>query len=164
MKSVINILLMGACFLCSSVFASADPDSFCLRVEGKILNAGLNGAAGCTIELVCDGRSVETLVVNNPKKKFGFNLHKNRNYSLKMSQTGYIEKVVTINTELPLFLDDDYGFFFETSLIDEKESANLNKDVLLMPVARIFFDLKRSCFYYDKAYSDNIKKEMLTKR
>lgn len=164
MKNIINILLMGACFLCSSVFATADPDSFCLRVEGKVLNAGLQGASGCTIELLCDGRSVEKLVVPNARKKFSFDLVKNRQYSLKMSQSGYIDKVVTINTELPVFFEDDYGFFFETSLLEEKHCGNFNRDVLLLPVARISWDMKRHCFYYDKEYSENIKKEMLTKR
>lgn len=163
MKSVINILLMGACFLCSAAFA-AEPDSFCLRIEGKILTAGVKGAAGCTIELLCDGREVERTLLSSPKKKFGFNLVKNKQYTLRMSQDGYIPKVITINTNLPLFLEDDYGFFFETSLIQETEMPNLNQEVVQQPVARISFDMRRMCFYYDKQYSENIKKELITRR
>ena len=164
MKSVINILLLGACFLCSLAANSAEPDSFCLRVEGKVLNAGVNGATGCTIELVCDGREVGRYLLANPKKKFVFDLVKNKQYSLRISQTGYIDKIVTINTDLPLFLEDDYGFFFETSLLEDTELPNLNQEVLNKPVARIAFDFKRMCFYYDKQYSENVKKELLTRR
>ena len=50
----------------------------------------------------------------------------------------------------------------ETSLLEAKDLCRFNQDVLSMPVARIFFDRKRSCFYYDKDYSEQIKKDMLT--
>ena len=161
MKSIINILLMGATFLCSSVFAGADPDSFNLQIEGKILNAGLNAMKGCRIELLCDNVRVDSFVLENPKRKFSFSLNKNRHYTIRITQEGYIDKMVAINTAIPLDFEDAYGFFFETSLIDEKELSKLNKEVLFLPVARIFFDSKRKCFYYDKAYSETIKKEML---
>lgn len=163
MKSIINILLMGACFLCSSVFATNDPDSFNLLVEGKVLNAGLNSREGCRIELMCDNVRVDSFVLDNPKRKFTFILQKNRQYTIRLKQQGYIEKVITINTAIPYSAEDAYGFEFETSLIDQKEMDKLNKEVLSLPVARIFFDAKRRCFYYDKAYSENIRRDMLAR-
>lgn len=162
MKSVINILLLGACFLCAPAFARLDPDSFSLKVEGRVLNAGANGAS-CMIELYCDEMRVDSFELNHPKRKFSFNLLKNRNYSIRLKQKGFIDKVVVINTEIPYFQEDAYGFFFETSLLNAKDMAKISKDVLSMPVARIFFDSKRGYFYYDRAYSENIRREMLAR-
>jgi hypothetical protein len=163
MKSIINILLMGACFVCSSVFAGTDPDSFNLLIEGKVLNAGLEAGKVCRIELRCDNVAVDSFVLPSSKKKFRFNLLKNKKYTLRLSQEGYIDKLVDINTAIPYFFEDAYGFFFETSLLEKKHLAKLNHEVLLLPVARIAFDMKKHCFYYDKAYTDTIKRDMLSK-
>jgi hypothetical protein len=164
MKSIINILLMGACFLCSSVFAAnADPDSFNLLIEGKVLNAGPESGKVVRVQLSCDNMAVDSFVLPSAKKKFRFNLLKNKQYTLKLSQEGFVDKVVDINTAIPYFLEDQYGFFFETSLIENKDRSKLNHEVLMMPVARVAFDMKKKCFYYDKAYTDNIKKEMISK-
>jgi hypothetical protein len=162
MKSIINILLMGACFLCSAVFAGTDPDSFNLVIEGKVLNAGPESGKVVRVQLTCDNVAVDSFVLPSAKKKFSFNLLKNKQYTLKLSQEGYIDKLVDINTTIPYFFEDQYGFFFETSLIENKDLSKLNHEVLLLPAARIAFDMKRKCFYYDKAYTNNIKKEMLS--
>ena len=154
---------MGACFLCSSVFAGTDPDSFNLLIEGKVLNAGPESGKVVRVQLSCDNVAVDSFVLPSAKKKFSFNLLKNKQYTLKLSQEGYIDKVVDINTAIPYYFEDQYGFFFETSLIENKDLSKLNQEVLLLPVARIAFDMKKKCFYYDKAYSDNIKKEMISR-
>lgn len=163
MKNIINILLLGACFICAPAYsASFDPDSFSLQIGGRVLNAGVKGT-GCKIELLCDNMRVDSFVLDHPKRKFSFNLAKNRKYTIRLKQAGYIDKLIDVNTEIPLFQEDFYGFYFETSLLDEREKDKLNREVLALPVARIFFDSKRGCFYYDKAYSENIKREMLAK-
>ncbi len=152
---------MGACFMCSTIFAGTDPEAYCLVIEGQVLNAGLKGASGVTIELSSGGQTLSTQYLSKPGKKFRLKLAKNRHYMLKLSQTGYIDKLISINTQLPEFFDDEYLFGFQTSLISKKESESLNSEILELPVALISWDMKRKLFYYDKNYSESIKREMV---
>lgn len=131
----------------------------CLEIEGKILNQGTNPAATYTVELVHNNGQIDTLLVNG-KNKFKFALDKDAYYVIRISMTGYISKMVSVNTEILVETDGLYRFMFETSLLKEEALVHLNKDVTDMPIAIIYFDNDSNNFVYSKKYTDHLKKEM----
>lgn len=166
MKKAINIIILGICFLMIQSKAvnnlKAIPDTFVLEIEGKIVNAGLGN--GCSkIELLCDNRVIDSFILKDNNKKFVFNLRKNMNYTIRISKNGFVTRLVCVDTKLAWFNENVYRFAFETKLIDKHASVNLNKDILDLPIAIIYFDEKKNCFYYNKSYTSSIKKELAMK-
>lgn len=147
----------------SSSFRVFVSDKKCLEIDGKITNASESSEKNCVVELICENKIVSTLVLKGGKKKFKFLLDKNAVYSIRISKTGYISKLINIDTKMNMAEVELYNFSFETSLIKKSSAEHLNKDLLDLPVALIYFDRKKDCFVYDKEYSNKIKKEFVMK-
>jgi hypothetical protein len=140
----------------------AIPDTFVLEIEGKIVNSGKSPAL-TRVELLCDNRVIDSFIMKDQQRMFAFNLKKNNSYTIRISKDGYVSKLVCIDTRVPVFNENLYRFSFETKLIDNETSEKLNKEVLDMPIAMIYFDVKKGCFYYSKAYTSNIKRSLAMK-
>jgi hypothetical protein len=158
MKNSVYIII---CFLflsasgsrAGSIKANKPDSSFCLEIEGKILNAHEGIEHDCTVELLVDDEVVDSIILKGNKRKFKFDLKRNLHYTIRLTKKGYITKSVCIRTNLPTSYSEVYQFVFETRL----EEISLTKEGAVKeeghaPVARIFFDQKKECFYYSKAH------------
>ena len=141
--------------------------SLCLEIDGKILFDNTEPENKCKIALICNDIIIDSLVLNEGKRKFKFTLKKNLFYSLRICKSGYITKVICIDTKVPYFENDGedlYKFKFSTKLLKTELSSKLNKDLLDLPIAIISYNYKLEKFIYDKKYTSSIKKQMLLKR
>ena len=139
----------------NTMFKSKYDSLTVLEVEGKLITPG----SSYTVELITNNGEIDTILVNN-KNKFKFLLNKDSYYVIRISMTGYISKMVSVNTEILAETDGLYRFMFETSLLKEAAAVHLNKDVTDMPIAIIYFDHDANNFVYSKKYTDNLKKEL----
>jgi hypothetical protein len=167
MKNLITTLFISVCFSILSLNVKAGNgyklkyDSLsCLQIEGRILNAydGIDGE--CTVELICNDGTSDTIILKEGRTKFKFVLNKNSFYGLRISKAGYISKLISINTEMLTQTDEIYLFNFETSLMQEEVLALLNEDVIDFPVAIVHYDYESDSFSYSKEYTENMKKEL----
>jgi hypothetical protein len=132
----------------------------CLQIEGKVNNAedGIDGE--CLIELICANEVVNAVELKEGKTKFKFVLEKNKYYAVRISKKGFLDKLISVNTEMLTENDGVYRFLFETSLIQEAAKVRLNDDIVDFPVAIIQFDYEMECFSFNQEYADYIKKEL----
>jgi|GEM_PF-1904162 len=165
MKTTLTIFLIAAVSFC---FAGGTPktnaskrDKYdahsCLHIKGVVSNH--NDEQDCVVELIGPA-AIETVVLKKGNHKFEFILKKNTNYLIRISKKGYINKTVEVDTHM-LTLENELQFFnFETELMVEGESKNLNKNILGYPVALIRYDHKTEFFIHDTKYYDLIQKEL----
>lgn len=148
-------------------FASSTPmhkfdSTSCLLLEGRILNAADRTDENCVIELIQSGGGIDTIELKGNRRNFKFFLKRNTYYALRISKSGYITRLVSINTEVAENSDWIYKFSFQTSLIETDELSSLNADALDFPIAIIHYDKKHDDFSYNKEYSDQIRRETRT--
>ena len=165
MKNSLVTYLLGFFFLitCCKALGGSLPSvdtSNCLEIEGRILNAtdGIDGV--CKVELVHSNTVLESVLLKKGKKKFSFMLKKNMTYTIRISKTGFITRLVCVDTKMLKSNYELYNFSFETKLIEQANSEKLNKDFLDFPIALIYFDNRKDSFVYDKEYTSKIKKEI----
>ncbi|WP_317899786.1 hypothetical protein [Aurantibacillus circumpalustris] len=170
MKNLFLTLNLLICFSLFTLTASASKkgngkkDSLsCLKIEGKIINAD-EQQGDCIVELIGLHNQIDTVLLKEGKTKFKFILNKDAYYAIRISKTGYISKVIGVNTEILTEVNGIYRFEFETSLIDEAILKSLNPDALDFPIAIVHFDYEKDCFSYNKEYTASIKKQLHTKR
>jgi hypothetical protein len=99
----------------------------------------------------------ENEFVSSKKDKLFFSLVKNASYSITFNKEGYIQRLISINTEVPVNLksDEPYGFDFEVEMIPVDN--NFNAYYLDFPVASIGFNPDKMVFENDAKYSEGIK-------
>lgn len=131
----------------------------CLEVSGKVLNIKHGENYFYKVDLISNGVVIDSLLINQ-KNGFKFNLAKNRVYGIKITKTGFLPRIISINTDLPDLSAGYFRFQFDTKLIKEKEAENLNKDALDFPIAVISFSNALNCFYYNEDYTSYIKRRM----
>lgn len=135
----------------------------CLEIEGKIVDREEEPTCTYTVELIAVDGKIDTLLTHG-KNKFKFLLARDSYYVIRMSKTGYISKMVSVDTEILAQTEDIYRFVFETSLLKEEALVHLNKEVTDMPIAIVYFNHDSNCFVHSKKYTDNIKREMRRSR
>jgi hypothetical protein len=164
LRKLITILLLTGTGLFSHAGAANKEDSLiCLEVEGKVLNADDNNTI-CTVRLFLDDAVVDSVVLKGGKKKFKFELKKNQHYSIRVVKEGYQGKSVCVHTQIDEVNMDVYNFYFETTLISlEVLSATVAARDSGLPVAKIYFDPKKHCFYYSRVTAATMKKDLCVK-
>ena len=154
MKYSLNILLLSICMLAGIIKAgtskhNAPDSSFCLELQGKVLNMEEGSDKTCTVTIWKFNGLADTLVLRNGQKKFRSYFQKNTSYTVTVSKTGYLSKVIIIDTRLNDFDDKLYRFYFDATMEpDNGDAAFIRQEN--SPVALIFFDKKKGCFYYSK--------------
>jgi hypothetical protein len=132
----------------------------CLQIEGRILNAEENDGE-CTVELIDNENQIcDSVLLKEGKTRFAFVLQKNKYYAIRITKKGFINKLITVNTEMLVESDGIHKFNFETKLMHKAALKRINADVVDFPVAIIHFDYENDCFGYNKEYTDSIKKEL----
>jgi len=166
MKNLILLSLFVLNFNSNAIIRSKQLDNkmedtaTCLSLKGKIINALEGETKQCKVELLNADGVVDSMFLNKTNKFFKFKLTRDTYYAIRVTKKGYVTKLISINTSFPADVVDICEFAFNTELISEKESENLNKDALDFPIAIIHFDDKTEQFTYNKEYTLNIKREI----
>ncbi|MES2681763.1 MAG: hypothetical protein V4635_17845 [Bacteroidota bacterium] len=131
----------------------------CLEIEGRMLCPDKGPKPDYIVELINKDGSIDTVVLKN-KNKFKFSLNRNSNYGIRISRSGYVSKLISVNTEINAESEGIHRLMFETSLLKQEALVHLNKEAADLPIAIIHFDSENDCFMYNKKYTAAIKKEM----
>lgn len=159
----IVLTLLSTLFIMGSSFAKGrTTDTSCLQLSGKVLKLKTNSSNSYTVALMRDHKVVETKIIKG-NREFRFNLTKNKFYMIKILKEGYVPRTISIDTKLGEENDGLYNFEFDTELIDELEAQKLNKEALEMPIAHIYFNVKKRWFTHNEAYTQEVKKNIYGK-
>jgi hypothetical protein len=143
------------------LYADHIPDSaLCMEISGKILKQAKNSGKA-KIVLYHNNEPVDSLSLSG-SKRFHFTLLKNEMYAIKIYKDGFLPRLISICTEMPLNKHGNhfYKFHFDTELIEASEYDSLNHDALDFPIALVSFNKKKKCFYYSEDYTIHIKKRI----
>jgi hypothetical protein len=92
------------------------------------------------------------------KGRLAFKLPLNRRFMMHISKDGYVEKMVIVDTHVPLDCRKTYQFTFD---IDIFEKINgLDVSVLEKPIARISFKPFDKKFVYDKEHTSKVNTKL----
>ena len=132
-----------------------------LYVNGKVRYPKTDYASICRIELLYANRVIDSVSLASGKKKFGFLLKPNLNYTIKIYKKGFAARTIYLNTYMPEGMTALYDFYFDTHLIPLDKLAPCKREVLNYPLALIYFNVSKGNFYYSKKYTRDIKKSLL---
>jgi hypothetical protein len=135
-------------------------DSLSLQISGKISFKKKTGDNTYKVELIRNNRVIDSQTVKG-KHSFTFKLSKNEYYGVRITKQGYIQKLVSVCTDMNDSDKHSHHFHFETSLVSEDELSKFNKDMLDFPIAVISFNEKKESFSYSRKYTTDIKRKML---
>jgi hypothetical protein len=154
MKTMRLLLILSTLLLSLSVDANRDkktisspkPDTtLCLEIEGKVLNSDQDGTAS-KVEVFLGDKLVDSVILKGKHRKFSFQFKKNQHYTIRISKAGFMSKSICVHTNMQEAVEELlYEFYFETTLVYAKPDA-----VELPPVATIYFNPNRNCFYYTR--------------
>ncbi len=148
----LSILLLIVVFgFCFSAFVSAQARS--LKVIGTVEH-NLNPLANTKVILFKNGKSVE-IVYTKTNGEFQFDLDINYEYLIEVKKTGFLNKRIAFNTELPDDVSGRWTMEFAMSLFEGCEGVNT--DALKDPVDRIKYSTNKSDFISDNAYVQNMR-------
>ncbi len=142
----------------------AQPAIACLEISGKVSYKDKEADNTCKVELICYNSVVDSAIIKH-NKTFKFLLGRGAYYTIRISKKGYVTRWVSICTNMNVPADDDgfYRYHFDTDLIPDMEAKELDADALEFPIAIISFDTQAGWFYYNEAYTSNIKREIYKK-
>lgn len=167
MKTFIKLLffasfiqIQSSCANTNSYFNGEDSVVY-LEVRGKAVVKGKTTDKVYKVELIENNKIIDS-VLESDNEQFSFGLLRNRYYALKVYKTGYMPKLILINTYIPekKYLIDYFIFDFETELISISEEEKLDKDTRDFPLAIVRFDSSKKGFNYNQKYSKNIKQHL----
>ena len=116
------------------------------------------------VSLILENREIESITVKEGKS-FKFLLKENTWYAIKIKNEESIQKIISINTWIPMgnrYSLSHYDLSFEIgppiSLI---ESKIFDSDLIDFPVAVIYYDTKKENFNLDEKYYYNIREALV---
>lgn len=147
-----------------SLFFNSEDSLVYLEIRGKIIIKERTKNTIYKVELIENNRVIDS-VMEKDRELFSFGLLKNKYYALRIYKTGFLPKLIMINTYIPdnRFLTDYFIFDFETDLLSVTEEGKLDQDTKDFPLAIVQFDLSKKGFYYNRKYSKNIKESLYLK-
>src|SRR4051812_2083445 len=132
------LFLLSFVAISSNTKAAHSKDSvFCLKIKGRIVNADEGYSPGCKVELLTNKGVVDSTIIRSSRNKFSFKLKRNTYYAIRVSKSGYVTRLISINTAFPTEIHDLCEFSFDTQLLAEEDAKEMNHDALDFPVALV---------------------------
>lgn len=153
----------------NSILISKEDSLVYLEIRGKIVikeNDQKNTKNSIyKVELIENNKVIDS-ILENDNELFVFGLLKNKYYALKVYKTGYVPKLIIVNTFIPekKYLTDYFIFDFETDLLKVSEEEKLDQDTKDFPLAIVQFDVIKKAFNYNQQYSKNIKQSLYLRK
>ncbi|MGZ3861758.1 MAG: hypothetical protein ACXVPN_00260 [Bacteroidia bacterium] len=130
----------------------------CLTISGKVLNKKASSKEKIKVYLIKGNAVIDSLKVR-PNITFSFSLERDQEYSIKIVQNGYANRLICVSTWLPEKLKENNLFEFHFDLLPYKGDNYVNQDALDFPVALVYYEAAKGYFDYNKKYTSYIKKE-----
>ena len=128
-------------------------------MKGRIM-CGKKGLDSALVSVYLDSSS--TLVQKTESDEKGWlalRLPVGKFYIIQISKTGYVPKIITIDSHMPKsFQTGDYYFEFSADLFEEIQGLDVT--MLKLPVAKIFFNSFAKKFDYDYNYTAKINNDI----
>jgi len=161
---VLSFLLPMA-FLCSMNMPLLAQDTSAVEVFEALEIGGVISNAEGSIEGVLaqlyEGNNLVHETETKKNGKFKFTLYNDHLYTIQLSQKGYYDKRISVNTKLPAGYNDFNKFEFDIGMTS-KEEEKYNPYLSEYPSALISFDTKKKEFVYDKDYTKSYFEEIKT--
>ena len=161
-KTVIAILLIlvmsPSTMLQAKPIKKEIPKSSCLEISGRIAKSVKVKNKVGVVQLIENNVVVETKKIGS-HETFKFVLKSNKQYAIKVTYEGFVERLVCISTHIPQNLNDTTIHKFHFDLFPPVKDAVSSEqaDVLDFPVALIHYNSTKSCFDFNLKYTENIK-------
>ena len=133
--------------------------SYCIEIDGRVLIPRDDNSKLYKIELLCHNDLVDSGVVVDDES-FLLKVKKNSWYTIRIVKEGYFTQVVSIDTRLPEYDNNQHKFHFDTELIVENYTSIQDEDAIDFPIAIVSFNPKKDEFVPVKEYSKNIKSSL----
>lgn len=132
---------------------------YCIEIDGKVLIPKNDNSKLYKIELLCHNDVVDSGVVVDDES-FLLKVKKNSWYTIRIVKEGYFPLVVSIDTRLPEYDNENHCFHFDTELIVENYLSIQDEDAIDFPIAIVSFNENKGSFQPVKQYSKNIKRSL----
>lgn len=96
--------------------------------------------------------------MTNKKGKCSFKLPLDKVFKIEVSKSGFVTKIIEVNTKVPNEKKDAYSFVFDIDIFEEVKGLDVS--VLQKPVARVTFNNLETRFAYDVSYTSKINLEL----
>lgn len=145
------LILLG--ILLSSPFVVAQH----LAIDGNVAIAD-NSPEGTRVVVTKNGNKLDEQVLNK-KGHFDLKLAFDADYKISFEKTGYITKIVSINTEVPEESIENNPDFPPVKLIINllPSVEKIDLSIFDQPIAILTYQAELDDFTFDKSYSDKIK-------
>lgn len=132
--------------------------SVCLTVSGKVLNPEKKKHEKIKVYLIKENAVIDSLNTA-ANLVFSFQLNKNKEYSIRIVEPGFANRLVSISTRLPEKVKNNVFFEFHFDLMPyEVPVIQSNSDVYDFPIALVYYNPQKGCFDYNRKYTKEIKK------
>ncbi|MBL4658291.1 MAG: hypothetical protein JKX73_09845 [Flavobacteriales bacterium] len=119
------------------------------RLEKAIITLNKNGAFEKKSRAAANG-------------KFALTLSPDNTYTIVVSKTGYVSKIVAVSTKDVPQDKIGKGFpAFELDIILFKDMEGLDTDILKKPIGKIRYYSKGNFFNYDEAYTKSVRAQLM---
>lgn len=158
-KMILNIILLLAFTDAMAInFSRNKKDTVhCLKITGIIPCKYEDAPA--RVDLISYNNLIDSAVLDEGATKFKFLLKKNTSYTIRITRSGYVDRLVCIDTSIPMEEKELFKFIFTTKLMRDDVSTHLNQDALDFPIAMIYYDKEQQCFDYSKQYTVSVKRD-----
>ena len=145
------LILLG--ILLSSPFVVAQH----LAINGNVAIAN-NSPEGTRVVVIKNGNKLDEQVLNK-KGHFDLKLAFDADYKISFEKTGYITKIISINTEVPEESIENNPDFPPVKLIINllPSVEKIDLSIFDQPIAILTYQAELDDFTFDKSYSDKIK-------
>lgn len=166
LKRVQLVLLIGlVCFGWSSQLRAGTGntgvvmDTTCLKIKCIAITNGkpLDGVNAKLYKENEEMEMIEVTSVSHHNHDFFFNLVKDSYYTIEVSKPGYITRIISISTKLPVGVKADPIFEYEIELEMHKEKQVVDDYYLDFPIALIDYDPVKDVFVSHGKYTAYIK-------
>ncbi|MDP3557035.1 MAG: hypothetical protein Q8T03_06640 [Bacteroidota bacterium] len=156
---IMLVFKMTLTFSSELFYNSNNPESICLDISGNIQAKSVDGNDSYTAELLLDNKIIQQITIKD-RRSFKFSLLKNHWYTIRISKSGYYQRLISICTDLPKNKNGLYKFHFDTELIPLTGAQAIDQDALDFPIAIINYDKDAEWFYYNEEYTANMKRQL----
>lgn len=168
MKKILIITVLGMIFISSVGYVNIPEkkqleNEKCLEIIGVALNEKNELLDGVEVKLFKKNDEMEWVAITSVpyhNHNFKFILDENEYYTIEVSKTGYVKRLIVVSTMLPGNVSPKpiFSFGFEVMLFKEVKEAD---DYYLdFPIALIGYDAKKKVFDNNYNYTFHIKKNI----
>jgi hypothetical protein len=168
MKNIIKYLIIAAILLYSTTLVgNTISDTSLFIINGVINNVTktLKANSKCKLYIFEENKLVDSIVVR-AQRPFEIKIKENLWYTLKLTNENTIPIMISFDARTNNNKIKDNTFFFEVEFLSKEKVAEINYDMIELPVGHAYFNQKTgaielrknySKFYYSNIYKVNEK-------